>query len=192
MGDGTVALIISFLSVVFVVCAYFVKNKEMYLVFQALCIVALILSYLVTGHFFATVGLAISLVRTLVFFFYEQKNCNAPLWVSFALGVATCIAYVIVNLLILKDAQPKDLILLTAGVMYAFIFRIRNLKIVRYTMFAPTALSIVYNLWISAPIFVTLSYVFEAIANGVSIVRYYTIPWFRARKLKAGEVEEVK
>ena len=187
MGDSTLALVISFLSLVFVVLAYFVKNKSMYLIFQALCIVALILSYLITGHFFAMVGLTISLIRTLAFFYFEQKNLNAPIWISFVLGAATCMAYIVVNLAILKDAHPKDLILLSAGIMYAFIFRIRNLKIVRYTMFVPTVLSIVYNLWISAPIFVTLSYVLETFANMISIVRYYFVPWIKSRKVLSEE-----
>ena len=62
---------------------------------------------------------------------------------------------------------------MVALVGYAFIFRIRNLKIVRYTMIFPTVLSILFNVLSGAAFFATLTYVFELSANIVSIFKYH-------------------
>ena len=122
------------------------------------------------------IGLFISLIRTLVFFWYENKDKRAPILISVLISIAICASYVIVNLLILKTASPLDLLLLFSSIMYAFIFRVRSLELVRYTMLMPTALSVIYNVLISAPIFLILSYAFEGLANIVSIFRYHIIP----------------
>lgn len=175
MDNPILELIASFIAMAFVVCAYFVKKKSLYLMFQALCIVFLIISYFFDCNFFAMVGLGIGLARALIFFVYEQKDKTAPLWLAFVISAATVASYFIVNLGILKTAQPYDILCLTGLVMYAFIFRIRNLKIVRFTMLVPTVLSILYNTLIGAAIFASLTYVFELTANVVSIFRYHIL-----------------
>ncbi|MBQ8374041.1 MAG: hypothetical protein IJX98_00510 [Clostridia bacterium] len=85
----------------------------------------------------------------------------------------TIASYFIVNFGILKTAKPLDILCLSALVMYAFIFRIRNLKIVRFTMLIPTVLSILFNVLINAAVFATLTYVFELSANVISIFKYH-------------------
>ena len=176
MYDSELGLLLSFIAMIFVMISYFVKNKKMYLVFQALCIVFLALSYLVIGQFFTMVGLIIALIRALVFFCYERLDKPAPIWIAFVISLAIFIAYAILNLIVQKNASSLDIIVLIAGVMYAFIFRIRDLKIVRFTMLAPTFLSFLYNILIEAPIFLILSYGFEGLANIVSIFRYHVFP----------------
>lgn len=178
-GNSLLGMLMSFIAMAFVMISYFVKNKRMYLVFQTACIVFLVLSYLVIGQFFAMIGLAISLIRAFVFFVYENNDKRAPVWISVVISLATCVAYVIINLIILKTASPVDLLLLCSSIMYAFIFRIRNLELVRYTMLIPTVLSVAYNALISAPIFLVLSYGFEGLANIVSIFRYHIIPRYK-------------
>ncbi len=175
MDNPILALLASFIAMVFVVCAYFVKKKSLYLMFQASCIVFLIISYFFTVQFFAMVGLAIGLMRALTFFGYEHKNKNAPLWLAFAFSAATLASYFIINLWILKTAQPLDLLCLAGLIMYAFIFRIRDLKTVRFAMLAPTVLSILFNTLTQAALFTSLTYVFELTANVVSIFRYHII-----------------
>ena len=180
VGNSMLGMVMSFIAMAFVMISYFVKNKKMYLVFQTACIIFLVLSYLVIGQFFAMIGLSISLIRALVFFLYENKDKRAPIWISVVISIGTCVAYIIVNLIILKTARPVDLLLLSSSIMYAFIFRVRNLELVRYTMLLPTVLSVLYNALISAPIFLVLSYGFEGVANIVSIFRYHLIPKYRA------------
>lgn len=173
MYNYPLSLIASFIAMAFVVTSYFVKRKSLYLLFQSLCIVFLVASYFFTEQFFAMIGLAIGLVRALVFFAYERKEKIAPLWVSCALAGGTIASYFIVNFGILKTAQPLDILCVAALVLYAFIFRIRDLKLVRFTMLVPTVLSILFNTLTNAALFASLTYVFELTANVVSIYKYH-------------------
>lgn len=182
MENKVLALIASFIAMVFVVFAYFVKKKERYLLFQLLCIVFLILSYFFNAQFFAMVGLTIGLMRTTTFFLYEKKGDRASIKWSFLFSALTLASYCIINLGILKDAKPLDILCLASLSMYAFIFRIRNLKTVRFLMIIPTVLSILFNILTFAPIFATLSYSFELGANVVSIFKYHVLPQKKEEK----------
>lgn len=176
MENRALALVASFIAMVFVVLAYFVKKKERYLLFQLLCIVFLVISYFFTVQFFAMVGLVVGLCRTLVFFLYEKKGEKAPIEWAFAFSAISLASYCIVNLWILKDAKPLDILCLAGLISYAFIFRIRDLKTVRFLMFIPTTFSILFNLLTHAALFATLTYVFELSANVVSIFKYHVLP----------------
>ncbi|MBQ8284065.1 MAG: YgjV family protein [Clostridia bacterium] len=189
MENEVLALIVSFLAMTMVVISYFVKIKKYYLLFQSLCIVFLILSYLFTAEFFAMIGLSIGLVRSLVFYYYEKKGIEAPIYLSFLISFATIVSYFIVNLGILKTAKPVDILCIIPLVMYAFIFRIRNLKIVRFTMLVPTAISILYNTLANATVFVVLSYTFELTANVVSICKYHIFNKEEKTQLKENTYE---
>ena len=173
MENRTFALIASFIAMVFVVMAYFVKKKERYLLFQLLCIVFLVISYFFTAQFFAMVGLSVGFCRTLIFFLYEKNGKKAPIEWAFVLATMTIVSYCVVNLWILKDAKPLDILCLMGLVSYAFIFRIRDLKTVRFLMFIPTVFSILFNVLTHAALFATLTYVFELCANVVSIFKYH-------------------
>ena len=175
MDNPILALIASFFAMMSVAVSYFFKKKSLYLTFQAICIVFLIISYFFSLEFFAMIGLTIGLFRTLVFFVYEKHDKRAPLWLSFLLGGMTVASYFIVNLGILHTAKPLDILCLIALVMYAFIFRIRNLKIVRFTMLVPTVISIAYNALTFAPIFTCGSYIIELTANVLSIFKYHVL-----------------
>lgn len=183
MYNEVFALIASFIALVFVVFAYFTSKKN-YLMFQSLCIVFLIISYFFKAQYFVAIGMVVSLGRSLTFYYFESKDKDASIFWSFLFSALTITSYFIVNLVILGDAKLIDIICLCALVLYSFIFRIRNLKIVRFTMLIPTALSIIYNIVAAMPIFAILSYSFELGANIVSIVKYDVLP---NRKKKTNE-----
>ncbi len=187
MENPTLALIFSFIAMAFVMCAYFVHKKSFYLLFELLCIIFLIISYFFTVQFFAMIGLSIGLCRTVIFFIYEEKGKVAPIYLSFIISIATLISYFVVNLGILKTAQPLDILCLIALICYAFIFRIHNLKIVRFTMIIPTVLSILFNVLTNAAIFTTLTYVFELSANLVSILKYHVLGKIKKEPIKNGQ-----
>ena len=175
MDNPILALIASFIAMSFVVSSYFVKKKSLYLIFQASCIFFLIVSYFFTAQFFAMIGLAIGLARALIFFAYEKNDKVAPLWVALAISFVTLASYFIINFGILKSAQPYDVLCLLSLVLYAFIFRVRDLKKVRFLMLAPTILSLLFNTLTHAALFASLTYVFELTANVVSIFRYHIL-----------------
>jgi hypothetical protein len=191
MENQVLAWITSFVAMIFVVLAYFVKKKEHYLLFQLLCIIFLILSYFFSLEVFAMVGLSIGLCRSLIFFIYEKKDLKAPIEISFVLSALTIASYLIINIGIQKNAKIEDVFCMSGLVMYAFIFRIRDLKTVRYLMIIPTVLSVLYNLLIVAPPFTVLTYGFELGANVVSIFKYHVIPERKEAKNKQflGEIQ---
>ena len=175
MYNPTLALIASFIAMSLIVVSYFVKKKERYLLFQMLGIIFLVASYFFTTQFFAMVGLAIAIMRVLTYFLYERKDRLAPLIWAFVFSGSTIAAYFIVNLWILKTAQYIDVVLLIAACFYAFIFRMRSLKAVRFWVLIPAILSILYNTVSGAAIFVSVSYIFELTADVISIFKYHII-----------------
>ena len=174
MKNEVLSLIASFIAMAFVICSYFVKKKN-FLLFQALCIVFLIISYFFNLQFFAMVGLMIGLARSLTFYYYEKKNVEAPLYWAIIFSILTLASYFIINLWILKDVKPVDVLYLIGLLLYIFIFRVRDIKKVRYLMLFPTALSVIFNILSGAAIFATLCYVFELSANVVSIIKFNVI-----------------
>lgn len=174
MKNEVLSLIASFIAMVFVISAYFVKKKG-FLLCQASCIVFLIISYFFNLQFFAMVGLSIGLVRSLSFYYYEKKDKEAPLALAIVLSIMSLASYFIINLWILGDAKPVDILCLISLIAYIFIFRIRDIKKVRFLMVIPTVLSILFNVLSSAAIFATLTYVFELSANVISILKYHVI-----------------
>lgn len=171
------------LTLFMMVISYFFKSKSSYLLCQTIGLACMFFSYLFGAEYFAMIALTVSLSRTLTFFIYEKKNKRAPLALAFLFAGLTVAAYVVVNLVILKTAKPIDLLYLSAQVMYAFIFRIRSIKLVRYTIIAPHVLAILYNLLLPGMLFVALSYGFELLADLYAIVKD---KWDqkRARKLQ--------
>ncbi len=172
MNAPILAFIVSFIAMVLIAASYFFKSKREYLTFQALGIVFLISSYFFTGAYFATLGLGVGLARTLTFYGYEKREKHAPISLAVFFSALTLAAYFVVDLWVLGKAKPLDILYLVALVLYAFIFRIRNLKTVRFCALAPTTLSLVYTALNGAALFVILSYAFELGANMVAIYNY--------------------
>ena len=173
MENRTLSVIASFLAIVFVVAAYFVKKKSLYLLSELLCIVFLTVSYFFNVQYYAMIGLTIGFFRTITFFIYEKKDKTAPMIWSFVFFALTVVSYFVINHDILKKTQALDILCMAALVLYAFIFRIRDLKTVCFIMLIPTCLSILYNVLTNAALFVTLTYVFELCADVVAIFRYF-------------------
>ncbi len=170
MENQTMAFITSLIAMLLIMSSYFFKKKELYLLFQAMGMVFLIANYFFTLEFLAMLGLAVGLCRALVFFFYEKKDKIAPIAWAFLFSGLSIAAYFIVNF---KALKWQDAIFVVALVLYAFIFRIRDLRLMRFTVLAPTFLSVLYNILIKATPFAVLSYAFELGANLVSILKYH-------------------
>ena len=169
------AYTVGFIAMALVASSYFFTKKEWYLLLQSSGIVFLILSYLLTGEYFAMLGLGVGLVRTITFFAYEKRDKTAPLWLAVLFAFLTVLAYGIVNLCILQTAKPLDILYLISLVGYAFVFRIREVKTVRFASILPTALAVVYNAAVGAVPFVIVSYSFELAAIILSIFKYHVL-----------------
>ena len=183
--EDILAKMVSFLALLLISSSYFV-NKKNYLFFQSLGMVCLAISYLLTGEYFAMVALCIGLMRALTFFAYEKAQKDAPLFLSFLFAGLTVLAYLIVNLGIQKTVKSEDLLYLVAKVFFAFTFRIRNLKTLRFLTLIPTSLAVIYSFLCNTTVFVILSTLFEFGAVIVAIFKYYVI----GKKLEQSKEED--
>ena len=172
MWNEIVAQIVSGFALLIGAASYFV-NKKNYLFFQALTMIGLALSYLLLGEYFAMLALAVGLGRALTFYWYEKAEKDAPLALSFLFAGLTVAAYFIVNLGILKTAKYEDILYLIAMIFFAFTFRIRDLKTLRYVTLIPAGLSVIYGCLCNATIFAILAYVLELVAVIFSILKYH-------------------
>ncbi len=164
-----------FITLALMILSYFFKSKSKYLLFQTLGLGCMFFSYLFGGEYFAMITLTVSVTRTLTFFMYEKKDKEAPIGLAWLFASLSVCAYLVVNVLILQTADYVDILYLAAMVLYAFIFRIRNIKLVRYTVIIPHALAIAYNLLLGDMLFVALSYGFELLADLYAIIKYNLI-----------------
>ena len=171
MTNENIATIFGAAAVILVVISYFANNQSKYLLFQALNMGSLAISYLFSCEYFAMIGISVSMARTITFFLISQKGKSAPLILSFFFAFLNLLAYVIVNLLILKTTQPIAILYVIALVTYSFIFRIKNMKKVRFLMLFPLTLTIMFNLFSNASIFAAISYVIELIADVIAIIK---------------------
>ena len=168
------AFAVSILVMLVMCSSYFFKKKSLYLIVQSAGIILLMAAYILWKEYFAMAGLVIGLARMLVYLWYERKDKYAPIWWAVLFSLLGVACYLIINLWILKNAKPVDIIYLVGLVAYAFIFRIRSLNLVRYLVLIPTALSIVYNALLGVgTVMVVVSYSFEMCANLVSIAKYH-------------------
>ena len=168
------AFVVSLVAMLLIASSYFFKKKSLYLIVQSVGIILLMAAYILWKEYFAMAGLVIGLARMLVYLWYERKDKHAPIWWAVLFSLLGVACYLIINLWILKNAKPVDIIYLVGLVAYAFIFRIRSLNLVRYLVLIPTALSIVYNALLGVgTVMVVVSYSFEMCANLVSIAKYH-------------------
>lgn len=175
MWEKSAAFIVSFIAMVFVASSYFFQKKSLYLFCQAVGIVGITLSYFFTKEFFAMIGLGVGLVRTLIFYAYEKREKTAPVWTAALFALLSLAGYFIVNAGVLKSAKPEDLLCLAALALYAFVFRIRDMKTVRVLALIPIALSVIYNLLANSTVFIVISYLFEFGASLTAIIKFYLI-----------------
>lgn len=173
MENETLAFIVSFIAMLLIALSYFFKKKSWLLLFQTLGIVFLILSYLFTAQYFATVGLSVGLIRTLTFYAYEQRGKDIPIVAPIGFSVLTVAVYFTINFGVLKNVQPLDILYLGSLIGYAFAFYIKKIQIMRYVVLLPITLAILFNAFTHAPIFVVVSYSFELGANVLAIFKYY-------------------
>lgn len=173
MINETASIIMSFCMLAFASASYFFKSKSAYLLLQGIAVFCLTLSYFFLGEYFAMTGMFIGLARTAVYYLYERRNARVPVIIVVGVCTLTLANYFIINFKINQSASPFDVLFLIACCLYAVIFSIRNLKIVRYTILIPIAISIAYNLLIKAPIFAVVNYVVEFSVGIFTIFYFY-------------------
>ena len=182
MTKEEAALIVSFIAMALVFIGYFLKNKSLFLTFQTGAVFFLLLSYFFTGEYFAMIGMGISLVRLIIYFYYEKKMQVAPLSVLLGVCIVSICSYFIVNLWILKDAKPLDILCLFSLIMFSVAFRIRDLTLMRRVAVIPIACALVYNIFANSTPFIIISYSLELTSNVAAIIKFEVCDTFKLRR----------
>ena len=172
MIEDILAQIVSFFALAWIAASYFVSKKN-YLLFQAIGMVCLILSYLCKANYFAMIGVGLGLLRALIFYWYEKLEKDAPIILSFVFASLVICAYFIVNVGIQKTGKYEDILYVISLAFYAFTFRIREKRRLLFMTLIPTSIALVYNIICYATVFVVLTYAFELGANIVAIFKFY-------------------
>lgn len=152
--------------------SYFFKRKRNYLILQLTGNVCLSLSYLFMGAFFTMVSALIGVARGLICYLYEKKDKQVPIPVVAAICLSIISSYAVINLVILSDPSPWDLLYLVASCLYAVTFTIRNIKVMRYAVLVPHSFAVAYNLLARAPISSAISYGIELAVTVAAIIRF--------------------
>lgn len=184
MYSEPLSLIMSFIGMAFAVSSYFVRKKNVFLIMQGGAILFLALSCLFKLHYLPVISYALALIRVVVYYIFEKANKNVSFWLKTFFALLNVGAYFAVNLASGVLFNPIDLLLICANIFYAYVFGIRNIKIMRFVFMIPTALCIAYYLLTYAAIFVIISYSFELVANCTAICyfKYREIKFNKARK----------
>ena len=172
MYNYYLSLFAGLLAMLSAISSYFFYNRLKFLVVQGIALIMLALSFLFIEQYFATASYVICIVRVLVYFLYEKKNQPTPFLVQSFFALLTVCAYFTINVTILKTYKPLDILLMVSGVMYTYVFGVRNLLLLRYLIIVPTAMTIVYNVLVGATPFVIVSYSFEMLANITAIILF--------------------
>ena len=179
MYNYPLSLAFSLIGLALIVISYFTKNKGFYLLFQFVGIVFLGLSFLFVENYFTAITTTVGLARTLTVCIYERHDKSAPISMAILFSVLTVAMYFIINWWVLGDTKPLDIINVCSLCLYAFAFRIRNLRIMRYVVIIPILLAVSYNILVASPIFTLLAYISELTANLIAILRYDLIPRYK-------------
>ena len=163
------SLAISFVALALVSFSYLVKKKRYYLFLQALACLCLVFSYFFVTEFFAMVSIFVGLLRTLIYYAYEKNDKHAPPLVVAAICFVTVSVYFIINVGVLSTWRPLDVLYVLSLCMYAIVFSIRNLYLMKWLVIIPHVLAILYNVMIFAPPFTVLSYSAELFFNLYSL-----------------------
>ncbi len=186
MYSEPLSLVASFIGMGFAMSSYFVKKKNVFLVWQGGAILFLALSCLFKLHFLPMLTYAIALSRVIVYYLFECGNKNVTVWLMTFFALLNVVAYFAVNAINGVIFNAIDVILIIASIMYAYVFSIRNVKLMRFVFIIPTVLCILYYVLTSAAIFMIISYSFELVANVVAICYYR----YRQIKFNKAHVEK--
>lgn len=185
MLNLTLSNLSGFFAISFITISYFTYQKSFYFFYQSICIVFLSLSYFFSGNYFAMAGLALALVRTVVFYFYEKLKKVVPIYFCLTFSLLTCACYFLINIKLLKTAKLLDLLFLIALILIIFIYRCKKTERLRLLLIIPTTLNVLYNIFDGSPLFSTLTYLFEFFANLLAILNYQALPLLKKSLVKS-------
>lgn len=98
------------------------------------------LSYLFLGTLFASIGVFIAFLRSIVFYVFEKKQKTVPWWL-----IGVICALVLGNGVVLWSS-PLDLLPMSSLILFTFAFRIKNGIAMRFVILFACFLFATFNL----------------------------------------------
>ena len=152
------------------ISSWFVRNKKLFLTVQSIAIILLALMNFFNAIFLPVFTYLIAFIRMIFYYSYEKSNKSVPFLIKSLFALLNVVAYFVLNAISGTLFNPVDLLIMTASVLYAYGFGIRNLQHLRLFFVPPTVMSIIYFALIPNSLFALISYSFELGANVVSFI----------------------
>ena len=161
---GVFAHIFGIIGIFFLVVSVQCNKKSSILVFQIFANLFYGLQYLTLGAFSAGAMSIVSLLRCLVFYYYDSKKSIVPIWM-FLILASTVVAPIFFTYDDLLSLLP-----IIATLVYSYAVWQKNLSLFRKLVMSVSSLWVVYNFAVGAYISVIGS-VFEFVSSIIAIYR---------------------
>ncbi len=131
-------ILFTVISAVFIVGAYVVKKKALYILCQTMCNVVLIVNYIYLSQASTAISVGIATVRFIVFFILVEKfddiHWAAIILFTSAVGICGFIT---------ADA-PLDYMFVVSVMIYSVCYKIRDFMKMKLVLFIPLTMMLVY------------------------------------------------
>ena len=117
-----ISQLIGLLSLTTLIISYFVKNRKHFFIAQIIANLFITASYFFLGTYFASIGVALATIRTLVFLIFEKQNKEVPNWL-----VLTFCTILAINCIIFWNSI-FDILPLIALCLYTISFKQKDGK----------------------------------------------------------------
>ncbi len=131
-------IIFIIISSIFMIIAYSVKQKTLYIIFQIVCNLILIANYIYLSKMTAILTVSVATVRFFVYYLLVKKY-NDIHWLMIVL-----FAVLAAVLGIITANQPIDYLMVAAVVLYTICYKIRNLMYMKMALLVPLSLLLLY------------------------------------------------
>ena len=135
-----ISQLIGLLSLTTLIISYFVKNRKHFFIAQIIANLFITASYFFLGTYFASIGVALATIRTLVFLIFEKQNKEVPNWL-----VATFCIILAINCIIFWNSI-FDILPLIALCLYTISFKQKDSKKMKKIILLANIMFLSFNL----------------------------------------------
>ena len=165
MSNFIISQILGGVALILVCISYFL-NKKYFLICQIFANVFYGAGFIVSASLVAGINTFISIIRVLIFYFYERKEKDIP-W--YYLIIFSPI-YITIGIVFYKN--PWDILTMCTPIMFTFAMMIKKMIVVNYCMLLPNLLFFLYCMFNRFYTAAALDFI-EICVITVSIILYY-------------------
>lgn len=174
--------------IVLSLASYFVGTKRKQLLLVIISNILISISFLFLGTYVACIGIVIATIRTIIFFVYELRLKQVPVWV-----ISMIFLVLIFNSAIFMKT-PMDLLPMFSLMLFTLGFKIRKLVYMRIFFIVPIIMFLLYDLTIFAYSDIVLNILQLAVIS-VTTTRFFIrkarLDRIRATEELQGGMEEI-